>query len=34
MWCKENVPMLSLSKLLRDGAEAECNRLISLYFRP
>jgi len=34
IWCKENVPMMSILKLLRDGAEAECNRLISLHYRP
>lgn len=34
MWCKENVPMMSLLKLLRQGAIAECDRLIALYHTP
>lgn len=34
MWCKENVPMMSLLKLLRQGAIAECDRLIALYHKP
>ena len=34
IWCKENVPMMSILKIIRDGADAECNRLIALYYKP
>jgi hypothetical protein len=33
IWCKENVPMMSLLKVARDGANAECDRLIALYYK-
>lgn len=34
MWCKENVPMMALLRILRDGANRECDRLIELYYKP
>lgn len=33
-WCTENVPKMSLQKLARQGAEAEADRLIALYYKP
>lgn len=33
-WACENVPQMSMQKIARAGAEAECDRLIELYFKP